>query len=406
MSTAAVTRCLRFALLLWACAAPATDWDASLDLRLVNSDAPRSYVDGGLGSVRFDKDDSTLQLGRARFALTQALGETWNAHLDASVWDDHDAHPLGITEAYLQFRPYPHAGYRLRVKAGAFYAPISLENRTSGWESPYTLSYSAINSWLATEVRTLGAEAQLDWLGSRMGHAFDLSVVGAVFGWNDQAGTVIAGDGFVLTDRQTNLGARVGQPGSPPLDGSKPFLETDGRPGGYAGLEARYLDRLTLRLLRYDNRADPTEINAVAHVVAWHTTFTSAGARLETQGGWTAIAQWLDGKTEIDPNGSTLAWPFRSGFGLLSRRLGRHTFSARYDRFWVDTQGTDDGSQSGHAVTVAYVFEANAHWHLVLEWLRVANDSYNRTDLYGGSPWATQTQVQLGVRYALGSQLR
>jgi hypothetical protein len=52
------------------------------------------------------------------------------------------------------------------------------------------------------------------------------------------------------------------------------------------------------------------------------------------------------------------------------------------------------------------MFEANAHWRLVLEWLRVANDSYNRTDLYGGSPWATQTQVQLGVRYALGSQLR
>src|SRR4029077_2423664 len=103
---------------------------------------------------------------------------------------------------------------------------------------------------------------------------------------------------------------------------------TDGRPGGYAGLEARYLDRLTLRVLRYDNRADPTEINAVAHLVAWHTTFTSAGARLETQGGWTAIAQWLDGKTEIDPHGSTFAWPFRSGFGLVSRRLGRHTFSA------------------------------------------------------------------------------
>jgi hypothetical protein len=159
-------------------------------------------------------------------------------------------------------------------------------------------------------------------------------------------------------------------------------------------------------VLRYDNRADPTEINAVAHLVAWHTTFTSAGARLETQGGWTAIVQWLDGKTEIDPHGSTFAWPFRSGFGLVSRRLGRHTFSARYDRFWVDTQGTDDGSQSGHAVTVAYMFEANAHWRLVLEWLRVANDSYNRTDLYGGSPWATQTQVQLALRYALGSQLR
>jgi len=134
LSAPGLTRCLCGALLLWACAAGATDWDASLDLRLVNSDAPRSYVNGGLGNVRFDKDDSTLQLGRARFALSQPLGETWSAHLDASVWDDNDAHPLGLTEAYLQFRPYPHAGYRLRVKAGAFYAPISLENRASGWE--------------------------------------------------------------------------------------------------------------------------------------------------------------------------------------------------------------------------------------------------------------------------------
>ena len=365
-------------------------------------------MDGGLGSVRFDKDDSTLQLGRARFALTQSLGETWSAHLDASVWDDNDAHPLGVTEAYLQFRPYPHAGYRLRVKAGAFYAPISLENRTSGWESPYTLSYSAINSWLATEVRTLGAEAQLDWLGSRMGHAFDLSVVAAVFGWNDQAGTVIAGDGFVLTDRQTNLGARVGQPGSAPLDGTKPFLETDGRPGGYAGLEARYLDRLTLRVLRYDNRADPSEINAVAHVVAWHTTFTSAGARLETQGGWTAIAQWLDGKTADRPRmASRPRGRSVPASACCHAALGRHTFSARYDRFWVDTQGTRrwlaKRSRRDARPTCSRPAPTGTSSS---SGCASRSDSYNRADLYGGSPWATQTQVQLAVRYALGSQLR
>ena len=61
--------------------------------------------------------------------------------------------PLDLTEAYLQFRPYPRDGFRLRLKAGAFYAPISLENRASGWDSPYTLSYSAINTWLGKELR-------------------------------------------------------------------------------------------------------------------------------------------------------------------------------------------------------------------------------------------------------------
>ena len=108
------------ALLVCLLAAPhaaATDWEASLDLRLVNSDADRSYMDGGLGLTRFDRNDSVLQLGRSRFALTQSLGEIWSAHLDASVWDDKEAHLLGVTEAYLQFRPYPFKGYRVRVKA-------------------------------------------------------------------------------------------------------------------------------------------------------------------------------------------------------------------------------------------------------------------------------------------------
>ena len=400
---------LVLALLVCLLAAPhaaATDWEASLDLRLVNSDADRSYMDGGLGLTRFDRNDSVLQLGRARFALTQSLGEIWSAHLDASVWDDKDAHPLGVTEAYLQLRPYPAYGYRLRVKAGAFYAPVSLENRASGWESPYTLTYSAINSWLATEVRTIGAEAQLDWLGMRTGHAFDVGLTAAVFGWNDQAGAVLAGDGFVLTDRQTPLGGRVGQPGSPPLNGVKPFLDTDGRPGAYAGLEARYLDRLVLRVLRYDNRADPTATDTPAAVVAWHTSFTSAGARLETQSGWTLIGQYLDGRTAIEPPGFAAAWPFRAAFGLVSRRFGRHTLSARYDRFRVQVEAQDlepDGAQSGHAWTAAYSFDATSHWRVSLEWLQVVSYSYNRADLYALSPWATQTQVQLAVRYALGS---
>jgi hypothetical protein len=295
----------------------------------------------------------------------------------------------------------------VRVKAGAFYPPVSLENRASGWESPYSLSYSAINSWLATEVRTVGAELQLDWLGSRAGHSFDLGFTAAVFGWNEQAGAVLAGNGFVLTDRQTPLGGRVGQPGVPPLDGAQPFVQIDGRAGVYAGLEARYLDRLVLRVLRYDNRADPTATDSVSNMVAWHTTFTSAGARLETQGGWTVIGQWLDGKTVIEPNGAAAAWPFRSAFGLLSRRFGRHTLSARYERFWVDAQGTDGGGmQSGHALTAAYMFDVSGHWRVSLEWLRVTSNSYNRAELYEVSPWATQTQVQLAVRYALGSQIR
>ncbi|HVH84820.1 MAG TPA: hypothetical protein VM713_10945, partial [Steroidobacteraceae bacterium] len=153
-----------------AATARADGWELDLDGRLVSSNADPSYTQGGISAVRFDQEQSGLRLGRARFALTESLGEFWSAHLDASAWGDHDRIPAGLTEAYLQFRPYPFAGYRLRIKAGAFYPPVSLENRASGWESPYTLSSSALDSWLAIEVRTVGVEAQLDWLGTRLGH--------------------------------------------------------------------------------------------------------------------------------------------------------------------------------------------------------------------------------------------
>jgi len=399
---------LMLPLLLLACsgASRATDWELSLDARLVSSDAYPSFMAGGLGTLRFGSDDSGLKLGRARLAVTQPLGELWSAHLDASVFDDQGASALGVTEAYLLFRPYPFAGYRFRLKAGGFYPPLSLENRAAGWESPYTLSYSAINSWLAVEVRSIGLEGTLDWLGSRRGHDFDLGVTGGVFGWNDRAGVVVASNGFVFTDRQTPLFGRVGQPGVPPLNGAEPFMEIDHRAGAYAGLEARYLDRAVLRVLRYDNRADPTALDSVSHVLAWETRFTSAGVRLEADRGWTAIVQWLGGDTTIAPHSRTLNWPFQAQFALLSKRFGRSTLSARYDRFAVQTNAPNVyGAQDGHAWTAAYLFDLDAHWRFALECVRVVSSSVNREE-QGGPPLGTETQWQLAVRYAIGSAIR
>jgi hypothetical protein len=398
---------LSVAQLLLSVTARATDWDLSLDMRLVNSDANRSLVEGGFGTVRFGSNDSGVQLGRARFALTQQLWELWSAHLDVSAWDDRDRSPVGVTEAYVQFRPYPRAGYRLRLKAGAFYPPVSLENRAAGWESPYSLSYSAIDSWLAVEVRTVGMEAQLDWLGTRSGHDVDLSATGGVFGWNERAGVALADDGFTLTDRQTPVFGRLGRPEVAPLFGALPFQQLDEHAGVYAGAEARYLDRVVLRVLRYDNRADPTQTDSVSHAIAWNTRFNSAGLRIESADGWTAIAQWLQGETSIAPAGMQLNWPFRAEFALLSRRFGRHTLSARYDHFQVDTNDPEaEGSaQRGHAWTAAYIFNASEHWRFTLEWLRVASSSYYRAG-QGGTPFATETQLQLAIRYALGSGIR
>jgi opacity protein-like surface antigen len=402
----------RLAIVLLALTAPAAhsadwiqppDWEIALDARLVSSDGRSSFVNGGLGTLRYDHTESGLRLGRARFALSEALGEVWSLRLDASAWGDHDRNPAGLTEAYLQFRPYPFNGYRFRLKAGAFHAPISLENRASGWESPYTLSYSAINTWLGEELRTIGAEGQLDWLGTRTGHAFDLALTAGVFGWNDPAGVVIATRGFALDDRQTTLFGRVGSSNSSALQPIELFHEIDGRAGFYAGVEGRYLDRVVVRAVRYDNRADPAAFDSAIQDFAWRTKFNSVGVRAESANGWAAIAQWLDGETYIAPGGTYLGWPFRARFVLVSRQLRNHRLSIRYDWFAVDSE-TEDGSgaQHGHAWTAAYVFEPDTHWRFTLEWLRVSSDTANRALELGAPRVATETQVQLAVRFAVG----
>jgi hypothetical protein len=388
--------------------ASAIDWEFDLDGRLVSVNGPPPLIDGGLGSLRFGANQSGLRFGRARFAMTDTFGEVWSVHIDASSWGDHDKIPAGLTEGYLQWRPYPWEGWRLRVKAGAFYAPISLENRSAGWESPYTLSYSTIDSWIAQEVRTIGSEAQLDWLGTRAGHDFDLGLTAGVFGWNDNAGAALANGGFTLTDRQTVLWGRVGKPGVPPVHAAEPFREMDGKAGVYAGFEGRYLDRVVVRFLRYDNEANSSVVDTVSHTIAWNTTFNSAGARIEGPAGWTAILQWLDGQTHISPSVLYAQWPFRARYLLLSKRFGKHhTLSARYDQFEVEGYGEDDdGWQKGHAITLAYVFRPDPRWRFTLEWLHVVSTSYNREEYGDGLPTASQTQAQLAIRYALGPLAR
>lgn len=394
------------AVLLASSTAYSGPWELDLDIRAVSSDTASTVLDGGYSPVRFSERQSGLRLGRLRLALDAPLGQVWRVHLDASAWGGHVyRNPIGLTEAYLEFRPYPRHDLRVRVKAGAFYAPISLENRTAGWASPYTLTYSALNSWVAEELRTIGMETRVDWLGTRLGLPFDLDAVAGVFGWDEVAGGALAEGGFLLDDRQTPVFDRVGKLESPGGGYVEPFREIDGRAGYYGGMELHFPGRLLITALHYDNRADPTASDTVSREFAWHTRFNSAGGRLEYGQGWTLIAQWLAGRTEIAPRGGALEWPFDARYVLLSRRFGSHNMlSARYDRFAVDSRNAEaDGEDDGHAWTAAYVYDSGRSWTATLEWLRVTSRSYDQSEYLGLSSPVTGNQVELAFRYALGS---
>ena len=392
-------------LLAWgACAlAHGAEWELALDVRAVSSDGRESFLDNGQGKLRFDEDHQGMQLGRLRAAWNQPIGELFFAHVEASTWDDDDKNPIDLTEAWIEYRPYPRAGFKSRLRLGAFYPPMSLESRAVGWETPYTITPSAISSWIGEEIRTVGLEGQVDWLGTRLGHSFDLQLTAALFGWNDPAGTMIAAHGWALHDRQTTLFGRVGAPQPDPTLAKKElFAEIDDRPGYYVGAQARYLDRVILNLLHYDNRGDPTVFEPELRDFAWLTKFDAAALRVETGNGWTVIVQALDGETYIAPGGYWLDWLYDSQSALIAKRTGAHMLALRYDQFEVEFLGNEaiPGSEDGDAWTVAYSWDRGGPWRFALEWLQVKSDVPARLTL-GENPLATETKLEFSARYLL-----
>jgi hypothetical protein len=383
--------------------AHASNWDLSIDVRALDSDGRRSFLDNGQGKLRFDDDHSGIRLGRVRGAWTQPLGEVFSAHVDAASWGDDDKNVVDLTEAYLEYRPYPHSGLRSRVRLGAFYAPMSLENRARGWETPYTLTPSAISTWLGEEFRTVGLEGQLEWLGTHVGHNFDFQLTTALFGWNDPAGTMLAQHGFMFGDRATTLFGRAGERTEAPNPKNELFHEIDGRAGFYVGGQVRYLDRAILNLLRYDNRADPTAFSTSLRDFAWDTKFNAAALRVETARDWTVLLQYLDGDTSIAPGGERLEWQYASSSAMLVKSIGPHRFAVRYDDFEVEFEpsGEGAGNEDGHAWTLAYAFEPGEYWRFMLEWLRVRSEVGARPEFLAEPALATESKVELSIRYAI-----
>lgn len=371
--------------------------DGDLDVRWVHATGDPSFLNGGLGVLRFDPDHEGLELGRAFLAPNWRIDNLVSLHAVVDTYGDHNRNPVDLSEFYFAVHPFPTGAVRWRARIGAFYMPVSLENRGIGWTDVYSITPSALNTWLGEEFRTIGAEVEGRWLGASSGYLGDFAIIGAVYGWNEPAGSLLADRGFAMTDRPSTL---FGYLGSPPMDF---YHEVDRRPGYYAGLSWHHHDRLEIRALRYDNRADPGA-QTESGFYAWHTRFTSAGARLEPGEHWTFIAQYLDGDTINDDEGywdSPFLMNFRAAFALASFEWGPERLTARYDTFRTHQLSGVDGPPSndeGHAWTFACTRELGDHWQFVAEWLRIFSSFPPRAEL-AEPVFQAQTEIQLAVRY-------
>jgi hypothetical protein len=374
-----------------------------LDCRLIARASERSWTDGGLGKTRFGGGGTSATCAQASLVATWQITPALLALADVQ-YETTDRNAFSALEAYLRYRPVSTTPLRWSIKVGEFFPPVSLENDAIGWTSPWTLTPSAINSWIGEEFRTIGAEARVEWRGAGQ----TIEGVVALVRNNDPAGELLAARGWSLSDLTSGIGSRVREPDVYATDGGatiplhfNPFLENDDRTGWYAGGSWRAPGRAGVTLLRYDNEADPTTHSGGAErVFSWHTTFWSLGAEADV-GDVVLLGQAMTGSTNIVPSpffSSTT--DFRAAYLLAGWNRGSVRPALRLDAFSTEElPSTHEGGvrEHGNAVTFALNWRPREWLRVTGEALRVYSSRNQRLE-EGISPRQTDNQVQLSAR--------
>ncbi|MBT8079459.1 MAG: hypothetical protein KJO31_12840 [Gammaproteobacteria bacterium] len=392
------------------------DFTTGADFSFIQTNGVDSWTDGFVGKLRYDDFSDGLTISRGFLEHRFRLADTLDTRVAIEAYDDNLGPAADFTEAFLEWRPVPRSRNRYRFKLGAFYPRVSMENVDPGWSSPYTLSSSAINSWIAEEIKTIGAELSVSRRPQSLGgrHTFVGQV--AVFYANDPAGSLLAWKGWSVHDRQTRFGDKLPLPPLPQIQPGRlmerqdpfvaPFREIDNRAGYYLNGEWRIGQRFALRAMHYDNRGDPEAVEGGQY--AWRTKFVHVGAQATLPLEIGLIGQWMRGSTVMGSpvDGVHLVdTEFDSLFLLLTRRFDKHRISARYDNFEVtqnDSTPEDNNPESGHTWTLAYRYSASDNVQLAAEWLSIKTHHCGWV-YYGILPTHTEQQLQLSLRFQFGN---
>ncbi|HEY0525095.1 MAG TPA: hypothetical protein VGD08_17010 [Stellaceae bacterium] len=387
--------------LAYAAAAQAQEFkfDGFAEARLVHPTGEQSWLKGGFGKLRYGGGgDVDPQIGGVvlvpRIELTPEILAVATARYDSG----QDPR-FGVTEAFVRYRPVSTTAFRYTVKAGAFFPPVSVENEGLGWTSLWTLTNSAINSWIGEEVRPVGGEGRVEY---RTGGALGtVEAIGSVFAANDTAGTLLGERGWSLTDRITPLGGHVREPdlfagGNPPAN-SRVFDEIDSTPGYYVGASWDVPDYGKTTLIYYNNKAD---IGANPTTSAWHTRFWSAGYSGEF-GDFVVMAQGMLGDTRVGHVVFDTETKFYAAYALVGWNItDEWRLAARIDQFGTSGFNPADGinrSEHGHALTVDLGWRPKPWLRLSGEVLAI--DSFRALRASGGvNPKTVDTQLQLSAR--------
>ena len=368
---------------------------ALLDVRLARGGPAPSWTDSGLGKLRYGgkqvgtgadahfERETRLALSQLAFEIGTTLPGDIRAQAQINFEPDiADSAEPWLIEAILR-KDWGKAANGFSLQGGVMNLPFSLEHTGAAWSPEFTISASALNTWLWEDASLAGLEGE--WWhettsGLRIGALF-----GAGFG-PDRMARVLALRGWAMGDGISGINTDVPLPRR--TERQRIFDERDHRPAVYSMLtlsDAREI--ASLKIGHFDNLGDQTTDGV------WHTRFTTVGVTLHPLSSIDVLAQYLDGEAYVAaPNNDSdlSAW-----YALVSWHHQRQRFTVRYDSFRIrDLDGGPNTRDNGDAVTLAWQFQWRLRHRIAFEhiWLN------NRRPADGVTN-PTPDGWQLGYRY-------
>jgi hypothetical protein len=360
-----------------------------------------SALDQGLGKLRAEED---------RISITADATMVWAADLSeriravGSLDIGNDTQPAaGLGELYLKLRPKLGDTWKISGRTGLFFPPVSLEHDGEDWSLSRTLTPSAVNTWIAEEVKVIGVEASL------RGAVYDqpIGVTAAAFAGNDTSGALLAFRGWALHDVRATVGGTFALPDVPAMfagmqaDRTRPVDEVDGRVGGYGQFKWSPLDTLSVSLFAYDNNGDETSLEDGQY--AWRTRFGQAAMNWDIDEDTEVIVQAMTGETRMGgrfAGRSPADVGFIGAYGLVSQDFGKKSAAVRLDYFAVSDRSfkdMDNNSENGWSASMTWVNQIRDRTDLVLEGIVVSSERPDRIRL-GIDRDQTSAQARIALR--------
>ena len=400
-----------------------------VDVRAVTvSSGNDTYLVGDYGKFRYS-DGEQLALDLLGLQYHAKFDNDLSFNLIANGYADDNDSAFGITEAFIKYKGLPSEnGWRWQGKAGIYYPKISIENTSTAWSTPHTLTSSVINNWVGEELRSTGVNVKLEKLGKFNSSKNNFAIDVDLFVNNESAGAILTWHGWTLGSRQTLLGETLILPDIPALDGmlsaqahqSDPFIELDDKVGINLVGEWHYDKTLKMHLGYYNNNA---EKGLVEHgQYTWTTYFIHSGLKYAFAPSWEVSAQYMAGNTlmtsppitVVDDNDDSGAYSstrtyrisvvdndFASMFLMIKKQWREHQIALRLEQFEVDDLDQiegDNNNETGDAFTFTYRYKMNRQMFMLAEYNIVDSQRWSRS--YHSQPMnLTEEQYQFSVRY-------